>query len=88
MAGTSSLQLALRKAKKLGATTVGTFYIPARKWKGVAVGYVTEAEPFTHHFFNAEGLEVAYHMPELGTFFHFEEPRAWSIPKPPLERIP
>jgi hypothetical protein len=66
------------KLKELGAVQVGEYLIAKRDYI-LGEGWGIRQEVFNKHYFNREGLEVAYFIPSFSERLHiFETPRVWD----------
>jgi len=66
-----------------GATHVHEDHYPTKRvW--IYDHYQDASEVFSRHYFNAEGTEIGYVIPDFykfGTGGEFNPPRVWGIPK-------
>lgn len=78
------------KARPLGAVASGmACYPPAWRWSLEKGTHLKGGEPFALHYFNDDGLEVAYWLVDLKSFTVLDPPREWSpCMKPPISPIP
>ena len=69
----------IEQAKKLGAVKVANYYVKPKSYYGYST--LEETEVFSTHFFNSDGLEIAYYINSTVDFFGltvFDKPRSWG----------
>lgn len=65
---------AKRLAKERGAVTAGNYFVPDHSRDTI---YGPGSRLFMVHFFNRDGVEVAYWIPDMESLHTFETPREW-----------